>query len=244
MPNFTQDDVVAGQDGFTSSATQIHELGRRAVTKDGRVFRYAVAGADTVAGSVYQSSAPIANHLAKTAPVVAVGALSFTFTPGNTAGAANLYAEGYLQVDTTPGNGYTYQVSGHAAIVGNTAFTLNLVPADPIQVALTASSAVGLMANPFKNVIVMPTTATGTVQGVAGYIITNAQYGWLQTWGPASVLINGTPGVGIAVVISATTAGAVDVGTVGAEINTRHIGHMMQVGVSTKNNFVALRINP
>jgi hypothetical protein len=73
------------------------------------VFRYCAAGAsDTVAGSVYQSAAPIPNHLANTPPAVAVGATSFTYTPGNTAGAANLYAEGYLQVDTTPGNGYTY----------------------------------------------------------------------------------------------------------------------------------------
>lgn len=243
MPlNFVADTANAfGQDGFTSSSDQKHPLGARAVTKDGRVFRYCQAGAaDTVAGSVYQSAAPIANHLANTPPAVAVGATSFSYTPGATAGAANLYAEGYLQVDTTPGNGYTYQVSGHAAISASTAFTLVLV--DPIQVALTTSSRVGLVHNPYKNVIVNPTTATAAVAGVAPYVITTAQYGWLQTWGPASVLINGTPGVGIAVVISATTAGAVDVAAVAAEINTRSIGHMMQVGVSGKNNFVNLKI--
>lgn len=244
MPNFFASELQAvGQEGFLSSATQLHSLGTRAVTKDGRVFRYAQAGAaDLVAGTVVQSAAPIANHLANTPPAVAVGATSFSYTPGATAGAANLYAEGYLQVDTTPGNGYTYQVAGHAAISASTAFTLNLI--DPIQVALTTSSRVGLVHNPYKNVIINPTTATAAVAGVAHYIITTAQYGWVQTWGPASVLINGTPGVGIAVVISATTAGAVDVATVAAEINTRHIGHMMQVGVSTKNNFVNLRINP
>jgi len=242
---FVEDSNVFGQDGFTSSATQYHELGRRAITKDGRVFRYAVAGAsDTVAGSVYQSAAPIANHLANTPPAVAAGATSFSYTPAGTGGAANLYAEGYLQVDTTPGNGYTYQVSGHAAITASTAFTLNLMPADAIQVALTTSSRVGLVHNPFKNVIVHPTTATGSVAGVSPAVITTAQYGWLQTWGPASVLINGTPGVGIQVVPSATTAGAVDVAAVAAEINTRTIGHMMQVGVSGKNNFVNLRIHP
>jgi hypothetical protein len=242
---FVEDASAFGQDGFTSSATQVHELGRRAVTKDGRVFRYAVAGgADTVAGKVYQSAAPIANHLANTPPAVAIGATTFTYTPGNTAGAANLYAEGYLQVDTTPGEGYTYQVSGHAAITGSTAFTLNLMPSDGIQVALTTSSRVGLVHNAFKNVIINPTTATAAVAGVSPCVITTVQYGFLQTWGPASVLINGTPGVGIGVVISATTAGAVDVAAVGAEINVRIIGHMMQVGVSTKYNFVSLKIMP
>lgn len=243
MPQaFHAEPAVFGQDGYSSSATQVHPLGQRATTKDGRVFRYAQCGAtDTVAGSVYQSAAPIANHLANTPPAVSVGALSFSYTPGATGGAANLYAEGYLQVDTTPGNGYTYQVSGHAAITSSTAFTLNLV--DPIQVALTTSSRVGLVHNPYKNVIVMPTTATAAVAGVAPYVITAAQFGWVQTWGPASVLINGTPGVGIGVVISATTAGAVDVAAVAAEVNVRIIGHMMQVGVSTKNNFVNLKIS-
>lgn len=239
---FTGPITAAGQDGYSSSATQYHPLWTRAQTKDGRVFRYCQAVAATVAGSVYQSTAPIANHLANTPPAVAVGAKSFTYTPGATAGAANLYAEGYLQVDTTPGNGYTYQVAGHAAISSSTAFTLNLI--DPIQVALTTSSRVGLVHNPGKNVIIQPTTATAAVAGVAPCVIATGEYGWLQTWGPASTLINGTPGVGIGVVISATTAGAVDVAAVAAEINTRQIGHMMQVGVSTKNNFVMLRIHP
>jgi hypothetical protein len=245
MPsNFTEGLSAYGQDGWTSLASpQVHALGQRAETKDGRVFRFCQAGAaDTVAGKVYQSAAPIPNHLANTPPAVAVGATTFTYTPGNTAGAANLYAEGYLQVDTTPGEGYTYQISGHAAITGSTAFTLNLI--DPIQVALTTSSRVGLVHNHYKNVIINPTTATAAVAGVSPYIITATQYGWLQTWGPCSTLINGTPGVGIGVVISATTAGAVDVAAVGAEINVRIIGHMMQVGVSTKYNFVALKIMP
>jgi hypothetical protein len=244
MPTFYSGNPIAiGHDGWSSSSTQAHPLGTRAITKDGRVFRYCQAGgADTVAGKVYQSAAPIANHLANTPPAVAIGATSFTYTPGATAGAANLYAEGYLQVDTTPGEGYTYSVSGHDAIASSTAFTLFLN--DPIQIALTTSSRVGLVHNAYKNVIINPTTATAAVAGVAPYITTTTQYGWLQTWGPCSTLINGTPGVGIGVVISATTAGAVDVAAVAAEINVRIIGHMMQVGVSTKYNFVNLHIAP
>ena len=240
MANFS-DVIVTASDVYSWTTDQRHPLGFRQATRDGRVFHYCQAGAsDLVAGNVEQSAAPIANHLAQTPPAVAAGAKSFSFTPGATAGAANLYAEGYLQVDTTPGNGYTYKVSGHAAITASTAFTLNLE--DPIQVALTTSSRVGLVHNAYKNVIVNPTTATAAVAGVAPAPITATSYGWLQTWGPCSTLINGTPGVGIGVVISATTAGAVDVAAVAAEINVRIIGHMMQVGVSTKNNFVNLKI--
>jgi len=231
--------TITAQDTFTASSTQQHPLGTLATTTDGRRFRYAQAGAsDTVAGSLYQGAAPLANHLANTPPAVAVGATSFSYTPGATAGAANLYAEGYLQVDTTPGNGYTYVVSGHAAISSSTAFTLYL--RDPIQVALTTSSRVGLIPNAWKNIIVAPTTLTAKVVGVAPAVITATYYGWVQTYGPCSALINGTPAITAPVINSATTAGALDVWTAAAQPTSNLVGHMMQVGVSTKNNFVFL----
>jgi hypothetical protein len=237
--------AASSQDTFTSSSTQQHQLGTIAKTKDGRTFRYGVAGAvDTVAGSLYQSAAPIANHLATTATATAAGATSLTFTPGATAGAANLYAEGFLSVDTTPGNGYTYTVDSHAAITSSVAFTLNLRTTDPIQVALTTASRLGLIVNKFKNVIVCPTAVTGRVAGVAPTILTAAQYGWLQTRGPASCLINGTPAITSPVANSATTAGALDVWTTAAAaVTITPVGYMMQVGVSGKNNMVDLTID-
>jgi hypothetical protein len=243
MANFTASVQLFGQDSFTAGATQLHALGTRGYTADGRRFRYCQIGAvDSVAGSLYQSAAPVTNHLANTPPVVAIGAKSFAYTPGATGGAANLYGEGYLQVDTTPGNGYTYQVSGHAAITASTAFTLYLV--DPIQVALTGSSRVGLVHNPYKNIIVTPTTNTAAVQGWAPCVQTTAYYGWLHTWGPVSALINGTPAITAPVVNSATTAGAVDKWTTAAaDVAVTPVGFMMQTGVTTKHNFVFARLD-
>ena len=234
---------VIGQDDFVSSATQAHALGTRVETDDGRVYRYCQAGAsDLVAGNCLQSSAIITTHLANTPPAVALGATSFAYTPGATAGAANLYAEGYLQVDTTPGNGYTYAVAGHAAITASTAFTLNLK--EPIQVALTTSSRVGLIANPYKNVIQMPvTTATGTLVGIAPSIISATQYGWIQTWGMASVLTTGTPALGAIVMTPGSVAGAAEIiVAAGTLIVAQIVGQMAQVGVNGKNNFCNLRI--
>ncbi len=247
MPNLSNRDVLLGQNMWVSSATQQHPLGTRGVTPDGRVFRYAKAGAsDLVAGNCLQSPAVITTHLANTPPAVSAGATSFQYTPGATAGAANLYAEGYLQVDTTPGNGYTYTVKDHPAITASTAFTLNLDADDPVQVALTTSSRVGLLANPYNGVIQFPvTTATGILVGVAAYVIAAGEYGWIQTWGPCSVLINGTPALGAAVVSpSATTAGSVDVITTTNLVTAQIVGNMCQVGVSTKDNFVWLKVAP
>lgn len=227
------------------SVDRIGQLGQMAVTKDGRLFRYAQMGAVTgVVGSLYQGFVKITAHLANTPPAVAIGATSFTYTPGAATGVANQYAQGYLMVDTTPGNGYTYRISGHAAIASSTAFTLNLDPDDPIQVALTTSSRVGLHGNPWKLTVVCPTAITARVSGLCVSLATDSTYCWQQTRGAAAVLINGTPAITSPVANSATTAGAVDVWTTAAAaVTITPVGYMMQVGVSGKNNGVYLTID-
>lgn len=247
--------MASGADMWNSNLVttkQLHPLGSLAMSKDGRMFRYCSMGAtDSVVGSIYQSAAPIANHLALTSAAQAIGdgvsGKPIVVTPGATAGAAQLYAEGTLCVDTTPGNGYNYRISGHPAITASTAFNLYLDPDDTVQLAFTTSTRYGLHHNPYKTCIVAATTVTALAVGGANTIITGngtaENYGWLQTRGPFAALINGTPGVGIGVVTSATTAGAVDVAAVAAEVNVRIIGRMMQVGVSGKNNSVYLTID-
>jgi hypothetical protein len=245
MPNLSAHPVALSGPFYTSSASPLHAVGQKGVSDDGRTYRYVKAGAvDLVAGNVLQSPAIVANHLALTAPAVAAGATSFTCTPGATLGTANQYADGFLSVDTTPGNGYTYGISHHAAFASATAFTLYLKKDDPIQVALTTNSRIGLLANPYNGVIQMPvTTATGSLVGVASYIITAAQYGWIQTAGIASVLIAGTPALGAAVMAPGAAAGAAEViVAAGTLIVAQFVGHMAQVGVSGKNNFVRLNI--
>lgn len=245
MPsNPSNQDIQLPQNMFVSSATQLHDLGTRGATADGRRFVYVLAGAvDLAAGNVIQSPAIVPNHLAMTAPIVALGATSFTCTPGATLGTVNQYADGILNVDTTPGVGQSLRVRDHLAFASATAFTLNLD--DPIQVALTATSRIGLIANKYRGVIQFPvTTATGIVVGVATYVITAAQYGWIQTWGLCSVLIAGTPALGAKVMTPAAVAGAVTVVVAaGSLITAQDVGNMAQVGVDTKNNFCDLHIS-
>lgn len=258
--NFCSELLLTGQDQYTGAAVGgtgsgsgsgsgaafgIVPLGTRAVTRDGRVFRFCRVGATAlVAGSLYQASAPVPNHLAMTPSAAAISATVVSVTLGATLATINQYAGGWLQVDTTPGNGYMYGVSGHAAIGSGGVGNINLAQDDAIQVALTGSSRVGLIAHPYADVIVAATTVTNVAVGVATSVAAAGQYAWLQTWGPCAALINGTPGVGIGVVSSATTAGAFDVAAVAAEINVRILGRMMQVGVSGKNNAVFLTIAP
>lgn len=244
--NLQTETVIAGGDTADNSSTQKHQLATRMRTRDGRVFYYCLAGAvDLVAGNVIQGPATVPNHLANTPPAVAIGATSFSYTPGATLGTANQYADGWLQVDTTPGNGQAYSIDSHLAFASATAFTLNLSSDDAIRVALTTSSRVGLIPNEYRGVIQLPvTTATGIICGVAPCVITAAQFGWLQTWGNyAGVLTTGTPALGASVMGPGTVAGAAQVVVAaGTLIVAQWIGQMTQVGVDTKNNAIYLKI--
>ena len=239
------DSGASGGDSRDQSTTQKHPLGAVARGGDGSLYRYVKAGAVAlVPGNSIQSPAIVVNHLALTPSAAAIGATTVVATLGATAAAANLYAEGWVQVDTTPGNGFRYRVASHAAVLSAGVITATLYPDDPITVALTSSSRVGFIQNPFNGVIQTPiTTATGTVVGVACSALAIANFGWVQTHGMAAALINGTPALGGLVISPGGAAGAFDVSTAVTILTGQISGRMQQIGVSGKNNAVWLGID-
>jgi hypothetical protein len=227
---------------IAADGTNPLQEGTLGVTRDGRQFRWVQAGASNlVVGNMLQAAAEIANHQDCSVAAAAIGATSLTVTPGATAGAANLYANGLAVISVTPGLGYAYNIDHHAAITASVAFTLYLAPDDPIQVALTTSSKVTLIRNAYKGVIQAPvTTLTGPVVGAAVSVIPASGWGWIQTRGLAGVLIAGTPGPGVAVVSPGSAAGAVVVD--GAAAATQVVGSMGITGVDGKVGPVFLNL--
>ena len=231
-------------------------MGTKLVLPDGRVFRYALAGATALAvGKLNQMAAPVANHLNKACDVArAIGATEISATLGATAAAANLYAEGFVHVNDATAEGHTYKIKEHAAAALSTVLTVTLADGVTVQVALVAAtSEVTFTRNPYAGIIVCPTTLTAAVAGVNPVAVTAAYYFWLQTWGPAAVLANGTLVVGKMCANPATTAGSVDTYpitlTEGAP-NTYTpgdspvVGEVMQVNASTEYALVFLKIAP
>lgn len=199
---------VAAQEIHSTSADQYHNVGDLVHSSDGRAFRYCLAGGTSlVAGQLQQAAAEVTNHQNLTSPVAAVNDTSLAATLGATAATLNQYANGYLFVTVTPGVGRAYLISGHAAADASASLTINL--SDPIAVALTATSRLDLVRNPYAGVIVHPTSKTSGPVGVAIHPVTNAQYGWLQVGGVANVLSEGATAVGNFVSPSASVAGAV-----------------------------------
>ena len=209
MANLGSTASAAAITAYDSSTTQHHELGAEFRDKWGRTFRYAKAGASNlVAGNYLQGPAQITTHQVMTPSAAAIGATSVSATLGVTnAVTANQYAGGFLVVDTTPGNGYAYVIKSHPAAEADAACVFTL--GEPLKVALTSSSRVSLMRNPYDGVIQSPvTTLTGAPVGVAVFAIPAGEYGWIQTKGVAPALVAGTPAVGSTVGLPGSAAGA------------------------------------
>jgi len=232
---------VMGVDLLANNTTAQMPIGAYAETPDGRGFRYAlVGGTSTVAGSLYQSAAQDTTNFnpsgGLSVSAAAIGATQITLTSSVTI-AANALAGGYLSVAVTPGLGYTYRIASNTAVSGATGCVITL--ADPLVIALTTSSKVVATHHPYSSVIVNPTTATGMPVGVANSIITNANYGWLQTYGACAVLTQGGTAVGLGIAPSTTTAGAVK--TAATTLCT--IGFCMNTLVTTEADLVYLTIH-
>ena len=206
-------DILAVPGDLSSNtATPMTTIGSKAVSSDGRAFRYVKAGATAlVPGKLQQAPAEVTNHQNLVPSAAAIGDTSVTVTLGATAATANQYAGGWLVGTETPGEGQQYKIKSHPA--ADASATLVLTLEDPLVVALTSSSHLDLVPNPYNGVIVNPTTASSSVVGVAVFAITAAQYGWIQVSGPANTLADGALTVGTSLVASNAVAGAVEAAT-------------------------------
>lgn len=187
-------------------------LGTKLQLQDGREYRFALAGGSAlVAGDLQQAAANTANHVGiNPASAAPVGSKTVTVTLGSTAAVANEYAGGYLVVDGTAGPGYAYLIDSHPAAGSAGSLVVTLAPGNNVLVALTTSSTVSLIHNPYYKVVINPTSPTQVPAGVAMVAVASGSYGWLQVHGPAPVLTHGTLVLGNLAVPSGTTAGAVD----------------------------------
>ena len=238
--------LIAAQDLLVDNATQQQVLGCYAETADGRGFRYVkMGGTSAVPGKLYVAPAfsqannsPVGGLAVSAA--AAIGATSVTIGTSTT-NTLNSLAGGYLVTDVTPGQGQIYRIKGNTATVSATGMVITLD--DPLIVALTTASTVVVTVSPYNGVIVSPGGAsTGIPVGVATYVITNAQFGWIQTHGPSVVLSGVATSLslpGVPVCPSASTAGSVIVST--AILPT--IGWIMHLFTATEYGLVFLLID-
>jgi len=220
-----------------------HDVGTRGQTSDGRVFYYARSkntnadAANTLsAGQFCQMAAQDGDYTnAAVASAAAVGATSVSITLGGVNSVPlNDYQGGYLCVNDDAGEGRVYRISGNAAtgteagVSATAAFTVDLT--DEIEFALTTSSEVVALKNPWMDITLAAAGHANFVCGVPQFLIpagsTDAQYFWIQTWGVSCGEDDATSAVGDALQ-SGANAGQAESG----DGNAQHVGVQLITGV-------------
>lgn len=222
---------IAAGDLTLNTSTPPPVLGALFHSPDGRAFRTCRAGGTAlVPGKLQQAPVEDTAHQGLTPTAAAIGATQVTVTLGASAVTANEYAGGYLIGTITPGQGQMYLISGHPA--ADASATVQLTLSDPLIVALTSSSRVDMVLSPYSYLVVNPTTQTSAPVGAAVFAITAEYYGYVQVGGPAALLADGALTVGLDVVASNATAGAVEVIADGASELLPRVGCAL-TGVAT-----------
>jgi hypothetical protein len=185
------------------------DLGGIGVTPDGRRFRYGRQNSSTAAvpGKLYQSGAEDTTLQALSVAAATAGTKTITTTSTATVTKDQL-AGGYVAITITPGLGYYYKIVSNTAATA-AVFTVTLE--EPIVVSLTTATDIDIIADPYGAIEIMDATNhDGMLIGVAVAPITASYYGWYQVGGVCAVLSDGGTAVGLLVVASNGTDGAVE----------------------------------
>lgn len=237
---------------YEASITQKHDIGARYVAKDGRVFRYARAGAAALAAGELQSSAAFGGSVATvqadlTPTAVAIGATSVFFTTSTDAVTLNQFAEGYLAVSdggASIGQGEMYKIIANAAgAAGSLRFDLDR----PLTTAWTSSTRVSIMTNPYNLIVQSPvTTHIGLPLGVPMVAVPINYYCWIQTWGIACCLVKvAMDAFAASVQADLTAAGSVGITVAGAgSLINATLGMTGLATATTDSGIIFLTISP
>ena len=247
MDNFYRDLAGEPEQGILDmSLTQKYPLGCRFAKKDGRVFRYAKAGAVALVAGNLITSAVLNGALTTvqtdlTPAAVAAGAYSVTAAIATTEQPKDTFKDGWMAVtdgDAANAMGDLYLIKSHPLSATNIILELY----EPLKRAITTSSRISLLGNIYEAAIQCDTTPTGVVLGVCPTVVTAEYYFWVQTWGIANVLAGGAIAAGLDIV-AGPAAGEVDdvVTTTAHEIR---VGQAPGAIADTDTGFIFLQIMP
>ena len=229
---------------YEENVAQQYVLGTKMRFKDGRVFRYAKAGAVALEKALMcQGPAVVSNYVTQiqTAHGIAAGlsAGNILITTGATP-AADLFKDGWLLVSKAGGMGQVRRIltsGSHATII---AVTFE----GALEEAIAATSECSLIQSPFKASIVVPvTTRTNVPIGVPTIEVTAEYYYWSQTGGAAAMLVDtgDTLVIGDPVGVPATNAVA---GAVGIAVTVKgRYGDCMYISAAGEAALIDLKID-
>ena len=190
MSSLSGSPVVYGIDTKSTEATSSHQLGTIGITADGRVFRYAQAAGVTIAvGKLCIAQDITTNHEDLVVNTASVGDTTLDITLGGTAVTASEYEEGYVVVTDATGEGEVYKMKA-APAQSNTTGVFTPTLEEKIRVAFEAATTVTLVRNKFRDILISDGTLADLPVGVTPTSLTANEFGWVQTGGFASILVD------------------------------------------------------
>lgn len=221
---------------------QEHELGDLAMLRDGRSYRYIFMDGAVTAGKLAQFVPNIAEHdMDLATAIAAIGATSISVTLGANDIAVDEYKDGFLYVNDVTGEGQLFKIGPHAAVASSGVFAVPLRDEGGVRTALDATSQCGLSKNPWKDVVVAPTTHTGAIAGATTRDMSDNYFGWAQRNGYAALWMDGTPIIGQQLMRSNGVAGAVEpiVTTAGASGEIEAVATTTLIAAATSDYTLA-----
>jgi len=227
---------------FVVGTAKTSPLGTLMQFADGRQYRFGKAeGTQIATAKLCQQTLNDANFDELVVPTArAIGDTTITLTTGSTAVGKDDLVDGWINVEDDAGEGYLYSVQSNDAAATTSTLTVRLN--EPLQVAWTTSTTVGIFRSPYSAVIVHPSPATAMLCGVTPRVIPASNYGWFQVWGPASVTIEGTVVINERVIDSASADGAVAPTASTAAGEENYVGVVMEVAATTEQGIIWLKI--
>lgn len=168
------------QDAYALSAYKKYELGTKLVLPDGRVFRYAYAGASNdPQHGCWSASTIVQDGTLDYASAIGTSIIYLcdgTFTANQLAGDYIMYGHG-----GTTALGFRRILSNTASAAND---TVQITIEFPLQVALANTDWAEIFPNPYADVRCGNSSGTASFVGVPAVLATSGDYFWVQTWGP------------------------------------------------------------
>lgn len=245
MSNYSHRVNAKEGEQFNTYLTEQWPVGTLMELSDGRLFRFFENGGTALAtGKLCQMPVPGANFDELALPsALTVGQKTISITNGATTVTKDQFKGGFLRIEDDAGEGHNYKITGNdAEAAGSAAFNV-YIAAPGILVACSTATTVGLLMNPYRDVIIHPSPATAKLVGVTCCAVGANRFGWLQTKGVAVCLAEGTWVINERLIDSATADGAMAPTASTAAGEEFYVAVALEVVATTEHGHVDLRID-
>lgn len=220
------------------------DIGSKMVVEDGRTYRWSKVGVGpTVVSHLWQAELiNIAVQGDQAIDTLTASNNVFTLTGiGSTTDdfAADVLKDGYVFIDSVANLNPAWRIRSNTAIAnGDTTGTITIGTkiVDDIAVGETVS----YCKNPWRDIIQQPGGPTAIIAGVTVSVIADEGFGWVQTGGPARILIIGTVLEADPIAAAGTAGGVMPIASQETEAA---IGYVMADDVTTEYGIFCLNFD-